>query len=75
MDNLNTFLTVYKRHLKNHLTQKSESTLHVDDLIDNSVKKIQRGDFTLNTPPLKHTCRELRIEHSFKGIKGYVNAK
>ena len=76
MANLERFITVYRRHLRQAVLNAPETySWHVDQLDDVMARmgpSIARGSFNKDSIAFKHTCRELGIPHTYKAIRSYV---
>ena len=70
MDNLTTFIRVYKRH---SLVNVDPIAVRPDNYDIRLMNALKRGNIRLNDSAIRHTCRELKIEHSIKGIKRYLS--
>lgn len=76
MDNLELFLSTYKKNLKKCAIENPEeyawSIEEFHKIIERMNNAIVHGTFNKDSKAFKNTCKELKIKHTYKDIANFI---
>jgi hypothetical protein len=77
MNNFELFKTRYKDNLinarMNYPTMYAWPESELESVFKRMIEAIERGSFNKDSIALKNTCKDLRINHTYKAIREFIN--